>query len=284
MRHVIIALALAALAACGHASLPLSPTPSPIANRGTVFSVEVHPGDASSTTPTALAAIAAAGFSAIRTDYSPPPLTGYDYSWLAAAEAAGLHLVLITPYPQASDVADPSAYAALVADAVTKYPAATIELDNEPNDAAPLAQLQLTPAQYVAVMRPTIAAARAAHAATNILLGGVTTSATAAYGYKAWLQQTEVLPVDGTAVHLYGVPASAVQNVVVPLVVQYGRPVSITETGEAPPVGADLVALANAAKGLVAIDNFYEWRTQAGEPPYGLVGTDALAALSAVIR
>lgn len=281
-KQIFAALAIScALAGCGGGgTVPgVPPVPPAPVTTTTAFGVEVHPGDALSTSQTALADMRKnLGVTTIRTDYSP---TQFSYGWVANAIAAGLKMVMITPYLAIGAPFDPTGYAAICAQGAAQFPGQTWEIMNEPDNEVPLNEQQITPAQYVTLVQAVVPAIRAADPTAKIITGGTSgldmgwlTAIAAAYPL-----------VDGVGVHPYGIaPNGMAQAIAQAQSVTGGKPVYLSEWGLAAPPSGSIATAVSSAKGRTPLFVYYEYRTQPGEPSFGLVGTPGYAEYQSAIR
>jgi len=282
MKRLALFLFALALTACGARVLaPAAPT-----NDGTTFSIQIHVYDAIATSPAGLADIANnLHATAIRVEYSP---TQYSYAWAAQAISDGLKIDFGLPFPtivfpNGPETSTPAQYAAMCSAGAAQFPGEMWEIMNEADLPDPSSKLELTPAEYVQYVQTCAPAIQAADPTAMVVTAGTSGLDT------AWLTSIAAAfpSVNGIAVHPYGVAlhelfdANNFRDSVTRVGQQFGKPVYVTEWGEAPPNPSDLQSAISQMRGTTPFFNVYEYETVSTDAqPFGLVNTPGYAAFA----
>ncbi len=240
------AVLLLALTGCGSGIAGYVPPYAPAPNNlfTTLRSVEVHPQYGNPAAQLAVAVTMQAN--AVRVDYTQEYGEPYYDAFFAAAAAANLSVMEITPYIHTNNTFaqqipyTATAYAAYVA-AEAKLRCGTVphlifELYNEPDTTNQ--QASITPATYIALVQATAPAIRGACSSATVITGGTSGLDLA---WDASIASLASL-VDGFGLHPYGIADDGMRAAVTAVQQAFGaaKPVYFTE------FGPDIAAFQNA--------------------------------------
>jgi hypothetical protein len=221
----------------------------------------------------------------IRMDYVDGDPWLYD-ALITNALAAGLKILLITPYTTPGGTVD--AYAQAVGTAARRYAGRglTWEIYNEP-DSRLDKSLGAGLAGYITLAKATANAIRANDPGATILTGGTSGIDSPHFTFAIAAAKALAPYVDGASIHPYGIDYGSFGSAVAEVATATGLPVYLTEWGDND--GQGLAQAMASAKGLTAIFGAYEYQEQAseiaaGDPNWGLKNTGAWQAFAAAAQ